>query len=194
MSLSILMDYFTKHKLSFFVLNENKYDVHPSWLKLKCFDYIEDDFVLCWDMDLLPRRFSDSIEKYLNHNLINLVADSGAPISNYPYFKYNCGLMGIPKKYRSLLDRVFLQAKTSTEPAYEQFPLNKELKERNFLDIHELNPSWNCIFSLNGIQKCFNNSTKAIHYTGCSDFERQKYIKTHHTAYFALLSQAISSF
>ena len=72
----VLMDYFNKHKIDVFVLNKNEYGVHPSWLKMKCFDYVDDEFVLCWDMDLLPRKNCPSIVDYLNFDKINLVRDS----------------------------------------------------------------------------------------------------------------------
>ena len=34
--------------------NTNK--LHSSWLKLFCHDLIDDDFIVCWDLDLVPTK------------------------------------------------------------------------------------------------------------------------------------------
>ena len=37
----ILEHYFRRHHLPYFFLEQHDYKVHPSWLKLKCFDYVK---------------------------------------------------------------------------------------------------------------------------------------------------------
>ena len=191
MCYEVAMNYFKKHNIETFVLEKNDFGVDPSWLKLKCFDYVDDDFILCWDIDLLPRRSCPSIVGDLNFSKINLVVDSILytksatipPIA--PYHRYNCGLMGIPKTYRPLLERVFLEAKTSKLPSYEQYPMNLELSNNQYRDVHELDKTWNCIFHFPG-KDSFMSSAKAIHYTGDrTSGIREDLIKMHHRLYLS---------
>ena len=182
----ILMDYFKKHNLDVYFLDKNDFGVDPSWLKLRCFDYVDDDFVLCWDMDLLPRKNSPSIVNYLNFSKINMVEDwtfytdiIKAP--KYPFFKFNGGLIGIPKSYKQTMEKVFLEAKTSTFESYEQYPLNRELYKNNFNDVHELDHSWNSIFRIESI-----SSLKVVHYPMVFDpLTRHKLVVFHHKVYFS---------
>lgn len=186
----ILCDYFKKHNISAFFLDKNEYGVHPSWLKLKCFDYVQDDFILCWDMDLLPRKNTPNILKELNFSKINLVVDTIFYTKTKPphtsYHKYNCGLIGLPLKYRHITDKVFLESKTSILPSYEQYPINRELAKYNFKDVYELDKTWNCIFHLPTTPNSFYTSAKLIHYTGeFSNKDRVSLIKGHYHHYFS---------
>lgn len=188
----VLEDYFKRHNIDTFVLRNNDFGVDPSWLKLKCFDYVQDDFIICWDMDLLPRKSTENVSNYMDHVKINLVRDTNlitgavAPHPAAPYFRYNCGLIGIPRIYRPMLEKVFLEAKTSTLPSYEQYPLNHELSKNGFADVHELDKTWNCIFHLPGPQS-FMSQAKLIHYTGLDRKTREMLISRHRTAYLSQL-------
>lgn len=187
----VIYDYFKRIGVEVFLLEKNDFGVEPSWLKLKCFDYVDDDFVLCWDMDLLPRRWCPSILNDLDFTKINVVRDSifytktVKPLPEAPYYRYNCGLLGIPKSYRPMLDKVFLEAKTSKLPSYEQYPLNLEWSKNDFKDVHELDKTWNCIYHLPG-ENSFIMSAKAVHYTGpiCSGL-REPLVKVHRRLYFS---------
>lgn len=163
----ILEHYFRRHHLPYFFLEQHDYKVHPSWLKLKCFDYVKEDFVLCWDMDLLPWSWCPSIKDRLDFKKINLVADTmylkepDHPLfKDYPYFRYNCGLMGLPRRYRPLLEEIF--AKASPEHlAQEQFPMNEALGRNNYADVHELDPTWNYLSRYYSLGKAMTN---CVHY------------------------------
>lgn len=182
----VAMNYFQRHNIDVFVLEKNDFDVDPSWLKLKCFDYVDDDFVLCWDIDLLPRNNCPSIVSELNFSKINLVVDSifytksAIPPPVAPYHRYNCGLMGIPRSYKPLLEKVFLESKISKLPSYEQYPMNLELSKNQYKDVHELDKTWNCIFHFSS-KDSFMASAKAVHYTGDRTVGiRDSLIKAHH--------------
>jgi len=54
-------------------LDQNIYKKHPSWLKLFCHDLVDDDFILCWDLDLVPVKLYQI--DFLNINKINLSYD-----------------------------------------------------------------------------------------------------------------------
>ena len=191
LSHEILMDYFKSHNIEVFTLDKNEFGVDPSWLKLKCFDYVDDDFVLCWDMDLLPRKGCPSIVPSLDLGKINLAVDSIfytkviEPPPFAPYHRYNCGLMGLPRSYRPMLDKVFQESKTSKLPSYEQYPMNLELSKNGFEDVHELDNTWNCIFHLPNAATHFNSTSDVIHYTGViGATSRKKLIQLHHRLYF----------
>lgn len=190
----ILKDYFDKHKIKHFVLSHNDYDnIHPAWLKMKCFDYVDDDFILCWDMDLIPRKNCPSIENYLKMDNINIVRDSmfsgytndfkNIIVNCHPNFKYNTGLVGIPKKYKYLLEETF-NCPDKNIPANEQFPFNDILAKHKIDDINVLDDGWNKIHIFVGIQNCYTEDTKLIHYIGMrGDEERYKLVKHHYDVY-----------
>jgi len=149
----ILENYFKKYNINFFYLEENKFEVHPSWLKLKCHDYVDDDFILCWDIDILPRIDAANIVADLNLNKINLVQDTMLKIKAvnnneiYSFFKYNCGLIGMPKNYKSFFSNLFDQYSLLEKyPSYEQYVVNEELSKTNYIDVHELPDKWNTIY------------------------------------------------
>lgn len=186
----ILKDYFKKHKIEYFILKENKHKVHPSWLKLKCFDYIDDDFVLCWDVDLLPKQDTPSIVPALDLNKINLAVDTTLILKNQPKyipeFKYNCGLFGIPRSYKDKMTEIFEANKESKWPSWEQYHVNKFLAENNYKDVHELDKTWNCQWHLPTYPNQFILSAKAVHFTGPGldrSFKRSL-VKKYHGLYF----------
>jgi len=185
----ILFDYFNKYHFDVFVLRENKFKsfrVHPSWLKLKCFDYVDDDFVLCWDMDLLPKAKCPSILGALNFDKINLAVDSCLILKSKPpfieNFRYNCGLMGIPRKYKKAMDDVFFFHTDSQWPSYEQYHVNRFLAKNNFEDVHELDKSWNCLFHLPTVPNQYILSSNMVHFSQLS--VKKESIKKYHELYF----------
>lgn len=186
----ILMDYFNRNHIDVFVLKENKFDVHPSWLKLRCFDHIEDDFVLCWDLDLLPKRSCPSILNYLDFGKINLAVDSTLILKNQglfiPEFRYNCGLIGIPRTYKKPLEEIFDTCKNSDWPSWEQYHVNRYLAQNGFADVHELDKSWNCQFHPTSYENQFILSAKSVHFTGVNvdGGNRKELINRYHSLYF----------
>jgi len=190
----ILFDYFDKYHFDVFVLKENKHRVKPSWLKLKCFDYIDDDFVLCWDMDLLPKKNCPSIYNSLDFDKINLAVDSSIILRNrglfVPSFRYNCGLMGIPRKYKDAMDIVFMSYTDSKWPSYEQYHINEFLAKNNYKDVHELDKSWNCLFHLPTVPNQYILSSNVVHFSQPS--MRKESIKQYHDLYFKTPKVSIS--
>ena len=184
---TILSDYFTKHKIKVRFLTRNDYSVHPSWLKLKCFDYIEDDFVLCWDLDLLPKRNSPSIEPLLNINKINLALDSCIVnrVNTLQSNKYNCGLIGIPKTYKPLIEQIFDSTSDKMSAPWEQAPINEAVAKNNFIDVHELDENWNKLYYCNGLLKCCSEGIKAIHYADLDPESRHASVALHYKQYFS---------
>ena len=179
MGYDVITTYFKNNGIEWISLNENLYGCHPSWLKLTCFNYTDDDFILCWDLDLLPKKNCPSIIRYLDTTKINLAWDSSLILKNrtpfIPEFRYNCGLMGIPISYKKVIDDIFELRKTSSWPSWEQYHINKWLAERNYEDVYELDNSWNCHWHPAAVPNHYILSAKAVHFTGLNvDSENRK--------------------
>ena len=191
--LNVLIDYCKKYKLKYFILKENVFNVHPSWLKLKAFDYVDDDFILCWDTDLLPHKTTENVYPLLDTNKLNLVEDSSIYLKTIndkrveSYFKYNCGFIGIPNKYKNLLNEVFNESTSSDLPSYEQYHINKKIKENN-INVHVLPKEWNTLFHLPSVENSFIQKSKLIHYTNSqiNAEHRNNLIEKHYQKYFNL--------
>lgn len=192
----ILLDYFAKCGIEVFVLDHNDYNVHPSWLKMKCFDYVDDDFVLCWDLDLLPRKRCPSILNVLDFSKFNVVTDTmfelqdpgmASLLSIVPSFRYNCGLIGVPKTHKDLLERTFNRYEQHAFPSFEQYYFNDELTRSGITDINVLDKTWNCIFHPPTIPHSFYLTADTVHYTGkyLNEQDRSRLIQIHHRVYFA---------
>lgn len=197
--LEVLIDYFKKYDLKYFILDKKIYNLHPSWYKLKAFDYIDDDFIVSWDIDLLPKKNAPNILPQLNFNKINLALDTGVTLGKiealkkFSYFKYNCGLMGIPKKYKTFCENIFKYSsnKIPVPGNINPFPneqdiINKELSKNNYSDVHEIDTRFNTLYyTCKGNIKNLLNSF-FIHYTAYNlDFKtRNTLIQKHYNTYF----------
>lgn len=145
-------------------INQNIYNLHPSWLKLFCFDFVDDDFIITWDLDLVPLKLYD-FKKFFELDKFNLANDSSYLIENFNFngkFKYNCGLMGIPKKYDSLLKSIYLEkGKNSYYPSMEQYHVNDTIFDEK-LPVNLLDHKLNTLF--NGDEN-INENIYNMHYT-----------------------------
>jgi hypothetical protein len=145
-----LCDY---NNVNLFILNNdtflNKYNLHPSWLKLFCHNLIDDDFIITWDLDLIPLKMYD-IKNIFDLNKINLSYDTGV-LHNLSFFnekfKYNCGLIGIPKVYKDTLNNIYeINGKNPTYPSYEQYYVNDYIYD-NKIDINVLDNKYNFLYN-----------------------------------------------
>jgi hypothetical protein len=197
--LKVVQDYFEKNNIKSFVLREKIYDLHPSWYKLKAFDYIDDDFILSWDLDLLPKKNAPNIIPLLSIDKINMVKDTSVllnnTISKKEYFRYNCGLVGMPRKFKGLYDKIFSQSinklpsQNDTNPSpTEQDLINEELYKNNFEDVHEIDHKFNTLYysSRDNIKNIL--SSHVVHYTSADLTAKQRNILTnkHYKNYFNL--------
>ncbi len=117
------------NNINFFILDrdipQNTNHVHPSWLKLFCHDIVDDDFIILWDLDLVPTKLYNLPELF-NKNTFNMCYDISYLLHNpFNYkFKYNCGLMGVPKSYASFFKNIYDKSVNSTRPSFEQYYVN----------------------------------------------------------------------
>jgi hypothetical protein len=199
--LNVILNYLEKYNIKSFVLKEKIYDLHESWYKLKAFDYINDDFILSWDLDLLPKKDAPNIIPFLNFNKLNMAKDTAVLIKNYrafnnkEYFVYNCGLVGIPLKYKSFCDKIFQQtinkkpnANNINPTPTEQDIINEELYKDNYKDVHEIDHKFNTLYYTNKENIKNLLSSYVIHYTSADLNTKQRNILTnkHYKNYFNL--------
>ena len=163
--------------------NTNK--AHPSWLKLFCFDLINDDFIILWDLDLVPTKLY-KFKDFFDLDKINACYDCSFTQQGFTFngkFKYNCGLMGIPKKYSNDLKRIYEeQSKQITYPSHEQYHVNDWIFD-NEIKVNKLDQNMNSMF--NGIES-FPDSVLNRHYTWQirSPEHREDLIEKHYEKYY----------
>lgn len=189
-SLDILCDFFCSiDNIEIFIieneLNFNIKNAHPSWLKLISHKYVNNDnFTLCWDLDLLPRNKSVKFNLTdFDISKINMCYDTSFLLKHQRFnnnFYFNGGLIGIPKNKRKIMESIYLKNAPGILPSYEQYYLNDYLSI-NKEPINILHPRYNTLYH-NG--ELFNKSD-FLHYTWQCNLEQKIfYIKKHHEKYF----------
>lgn len=183
-----IMEKFCKHNnINLFILDhdieQNIHNKHPSWLKLFCHDLVDDDFILCWDLDLLPKKKYKL--DFLDISKINLAYDSCHLKENFVFngkFKYNCGLIGIPKSYSDFFKNIyFAHAANSYYPSYEQYHVNDLIYDSK-IQINVIDNKYNYLYDGNEIPEYIEN----IHYTWKikSNEHRIKLIEDHFNKHY----------
>ena len=171
-------------------INENYKQLHPSWLKLLCHDIIDDDFIVCWDLDLLPCNLYD-IKPFFDLTKINLAFDTGNYFGKSYFnekFKYNCGLIGIPKSESWFFKSIyhdFIPEMSPNYPSFEQYHVNDRLFDEEKL-VNELPLEMNYLFNRYNLESSLSNPVLNVHYTSWhlqSESERIELIKTHHALF-----------
>lgn len=132
----VLTHYFSSQNVEHHFIEDSRgIDVkgsHPSWWKLLAHKILPGyDYIICWDLDLLPRNKDVLCLHEFNPNNLCLAWDSHAkhnPNDKFvPEFKYNGGLIGYPTSARLFLEDVFEKHAPGTYPSYEQYYLNEEI-------------------------------------------------------------------
>lgn len=133
--------------------------VHPSWYKLMIHRHLEwkYDYCLCWDVDLLPTNkhsVSDIINEIDKEKFYGCI-DTGVLFSNHKSdfieiqgivskFRWNCGLLGIPKSQALALETIYHLNNHSQKPSYEQYHVADYLYENRGMVV-DGNPSNNVL-------------------------------------------------
>jgi hypothetical protein len=132
----LIKKYFEGNGHKVFLIQSTPYDsevLHPSWLWLKCHEILPGyDYILTWNLDILPILFSDDIFKDLNQTLLGAVMEDPSVHDIFPHFKYNCGMVGVPHTYDSFCSEVYAKWNKNPNnwPSYEQYYVNMEVGER----------------------------------------------------------------
>lgn len=182
-----------KNNIEFICLDQdiklNCYKLHPSWLKLFLHELYEDDFIISWDLDLVPCQMYD-LKEYFDLNKINLSYDSSYIYDGNKFngkFKYNCGLIGIPKSYSETLINIYLNmGLNSRYPSYEQYHVNDWIYDNN-IEINLLPEKLNC---MRRKDRDFPEDTLNKHYTYSvlDDEGKEMFIKQHYEIHGDILN------
>jgi hypothetical protein len=186
-SKQVLDDYFHRHAIEHHYITNAPLELdmknaHPSWWKLLAHKILPGyDFIICWDLDLLPRTPFVKVLQDFDTSALNLAWDYTAlmaPKTKFlPSFKYNGGLIGIPSSASSFLEGVFEKHAPGTYPSYEQYYLNEELESQNY-PVHELPKDLNIFYSIPEYTRA-----RLQHYTWHHDAKSK--IKDHVGKYFS---------
>jgi hypothetical protein len=159
-------------------------NLHPSWIKIFLHSMCDEDFILCWDLDLMPTKLYD-IHQFLDISKINLAYDkyvvhNGSALYG-PNFKYNCGLLGIPKQYGPPIEKVY-ERRHQNRACYEQFYVNDLIAENNY-PVHVLPNTLNDMYCIGRPVRPLNQ-----HYTYNVYDEQTRYnlMKEHYEKYSKL--------
>ena len=185
-SLDVLRHYFKKHNIQYHIIENappsiNFRESHPSWWKLLAHKILPDyEFIICWDLDLLPRNMEVNVISDFDMTKLCMAWDSHAkhkPTERFTQnFKYNGGLIGIPKILSSFTESVFYKYAPGIMPSYEQYYLNDEIQIQG-IEIYELPSDINVLHSF---EEFGNARLQHYTYTGVS----KSLIKNHKNKYF----------
>lgn len=124
---------------------------HPSWEKLLAFNYVDYDFVLLMDLDIVPVPNAPPIHPELAEDKLNLVPLRPGPVARgrlrrlgYPVekMKWNTGLVGVPRSLSHVLEDVYDNYKLEKQVWMEQGPLNLSICDRD-VAVNEIPGEWN---------------------------------------------------
>lgn len=187
-SIEVLTHYFKKNKYDFTFIKDiedkNYKNAHISWCKLLSHKFINSYFILCWDLDLLPKTPIENIKTAIDFNKINLARDSSLLIGGLPYnenFKYNGGLFGIPKAYQVFAEEIYNKFAPGSRPSYEQYYLNDELANQN-ISVNVLPQEYNTFYLPDN--HILIKNAKCVHFGWKHCVPKAKYIEEHHKNYF----------
>lgn len=136
-SIELLTKYFKKKNIEFIVLTENKFNynnVHPSWWKCHVHKLFNDNFIVTWDLDMIPVNFEYDLNVIFDKTKLNMTYDSGTIFDKTyfnEYFKYNCGFMGIPKSESDFIEEVYDKHSLGYYGSWEQYYVNDEIYFQN---------------------------------------------------------------
>ena len=180
----VLEDYFKFNGIPYYFVTEkpsfDTKDAHPSWWKLKVHSMFPVyDFIITWDLDLLPRSRDVKVIHEFDMTKLCMVRDSSVPDTENGYSpcKYNGGLIGIPKTFQAFMENIFDRcAPGGFNDGWEQGHLNQAIYECN-IQLYELPRKLNGLYSTQYFQDALLQ-----HYTH-GDNAKYK-ISEHHTMYF----------
>jgi hypothetical protein len=169
----VLVHYFEKYEIPYVFIEEdpvklNPKGVAPSWLKMICHRILPDyDAIICWDLDLLPASPDIRVMDMFDMTKICLAKDclamrmaANKTVLPYcPEFKYNGGLICIPKPLKNFTEVLFDKFAPGTLPWWEQCYLNNIIGAFK-LPVHELPSDINIFYTFEGF-----DAARLQHYT-----------------------------
>ena len=187
-SKKVLVDYFSRNKITYHFVektpNIELRNSHPSWWKLLAHKILPGyDYIICWDLDMLPSSPTVKCFEEFNPNQLCLAWDLVAkhfPESKFiPEFKYNGGLIGYPSSAVPFMEEVFNKYAPGTYPSYEQYYLNQEIARQSY-PVYEFPGDINVLYGAPEFE-----TARLKHYTGRDDAKSK--IHDHVVRYFEQL-------
>lgn len=193
----VLEDYCKYHNLRLTVIEEdagalNSKKAHPSWWKLFAFKLLPKDasFVICWDLDLLPKRRDIPPPKF-STGLINVSLEPAVLFYGFkgpPNFLYNMGFFGYPRCEAEFFQSIYDKYAPGNRDCWEQFYVNDEIAARKTVgDLHTIPAIYNTSYPMNNNPKKPLEDSLFVHYTwavlgDCP--QRKSLIDMHRNNYF----------
>lgn len=147
MCLEVIRAYLNRHGREVLVLDKNpEIEVrHNSWLWLLGHQIFPGyDYLLYWNLDILPNRFDVDIFDCLDLEKVAACRESDGNSTTFPHYRYNCGLVGMPKRYHELFCDIYKKWKDDPKgwPSWEQYYVNLEWGEQK-IDVQEIPKKFN---------------------------------------------------
>ena len=184
----VLIHYFEKHSIPYVFIESYPADtkeVPVSWLKMICHRILPDyDTIICWDLDLLPASQDVEVMDVFDMRNICLAKDglamrmasNNTVLPFCPDFKYNGGLISIPKALKNFTEVLFDKFAPGVLPWWEQCYLNNLIAALK-LPIHVLPDDINVFYTFDGYE-----TARLQHYT-CGVNAKES-IASHRQRYF----------
>lgn len=134
-------------------------DRHPSWQKMRVFDFVDAPFVLLMDLDFCPLPWAPPIHEHLDFDKVNLaynmrwnetepdkhLRETREKRRGLPHgaMLYNMGLCGVPKKYAEDFKRLWERGEV-VKLWWEQPEVNLWIQE-NKIPVQPINYRFNTI-------------------------------------------------
>lgn len=187
-ALPVLEHYFASRDLRF-VVHRTVVDgpAHPSWYKLLAHKlYPNEDFILCWDLDLLPARADVEMDACVP-GVLNLALDTSlhyGEARGRNDFYFNCGLFGIPRCLSDSMVELFRACAPGDRPSWEQYYVNEWIA-RSGAGVYALPGRMNVLHPIFGQDPALWQRARFQHYTyGITSGTRAEMIRLHHDRYF----------
>ena len=159
-----------------------------SWFKLLAHRLFKSEMVVCADLDIIPMPWAPPIDQVLDPEKLNLCVDMALTRINKKYnedFLYNCGLIGLPKKFAGFMESIYDQHHTTERICWEQLFINDAIAAQN-IPVNELHERWNFMIR-------FDPASQDPHYRGVNfkhithgrtTEKRIEWAQAHHAAYY----------
>jgi len=164
MCLKIIHAYFDRYNHEVRIIDKNPLNIlvnHSSWLWLLGHQIFPGyDYLLYWNLDILPNKFNEDIFDSLDMNKIAMCREVNDINKMFPHFYYNSGMVGVPKQYDQFFVDIFNRWKDNPKnwPSWEQYYVNMEIGEQK-IDVHEIPLKFNMFPNYD------KNLAICIHYT-----------------------------
>jgi hypothetical protein len=142
--LEVIRKYFSENNHEILINCASCSQELASWQWLLCHKIFSGyDFILTWNLDILPQKKEDIFNDLDLTKMCACVESDGNSI-DFPHYKYNCGLVGVPVSEAKFCEEVYVKWSGNPKrwPSYEQYYWNFEVGEQKKI-VHEISKKYN---------------------------------------------------